>query len=90
MIAISVLIGFLLIGNSLCPTISTVDNNSVLRNPHNNNNLWTGFYPDGDIGAASGTSMEFPGGSGIQNLYRGSPSVGYNNGSSVVIATQVC
>lgn len=90
MFAVSVIIGFLLIGNSLCPTITTVDENPILRNPHNNNNLWTGFYPDGDIGAASGASMEFPGSSGIQNLYRGYPSVGYNNGSSVVIATELC
>lgn len=88
--ALSVVLGFLLIGNVFCPTTNISNQDEILRNPHNNNNLCTGFYSDGDIGSPTGASMEFPGGSGIQNLYRGYPSVGYYNGSAVVIATHLC
>ncbi|MBN1151329.1 hypothetical protein JXA84_08940 [candidate division WOR-3 bacterium] len=65
---------------------------SLQRSAHDNNNLWTGLdLAGGDIGSATGPSMQFPGGTGINTLYQGCQAIGFYNGSyPIVVGTQLC
>ncbi len=62
------------------------------RSVHDNNNLWTALdLSGGDVGSASGPSMQFPGGTGISTLFQGCQAIGFHNGTyPVVVATQLC
>jgi hypothetical protein len=86
------LLGIILLGNLICPNGQIIESGDILsKNPHNNNNLWTAFSSNGDIGTSAGPSFEFPGGSGIDYLYQGSIAVGFVKGNdTVVVSTQLC
>ncbi len=86
-------IGFLLFAGVFCPAAGPAGE----RGPeaHANNNLWTvldGSF--GDIGALGGESpsMEFPGGSGDNHLYRGCDWIGFTapSGETLVVANGLC
>jgi hypothetical protein len=62
---------------------------------HDNNNLWTVFDSlHGDIGSLGAThsSMEFPGGTGDNHLYRGCDWIGFTSpeGETLVVANGLC
>ncbi|KQC12957.1 MAG: hypothetical protein APR63_01680 [Desulfuromonas sp. SDB] len=86
------LLAIFLMGNLICPNGQNIGNSDILsKNPHMNNNLWTGFSNNGDIGTNVGPSFEFPGGSGKNYLFQGSIGVGFINGNdTVVVSTQLC
>lgn len=92
MIFSAALLGIFLLGNLVCPNVQNIDQGDILsKNPHMNNNLWTGFSNNGDIGTNVGPSFEFPGGSGKNYLFQGSIGVGFINGNdTVVVSTQLC
>ena len=65
------------------------------RSGHTNNNLWTALGEvNGDIGTTGdpGSSMEFPGGTGDNHLYRGCNWIGLisEDGETLVVANGLC